>query len=113
MRGCFLHKTTLSSVVTQALVLLSAEALAQASAPPQPAASSPAGHKEEESQAQRIVVTGQRKALESAQKIKREAEEVVDSIVADEAGKLPDRSIAEVLQRVPGVTIDRVGNKSD
>ena len=60
-----------------------------------------------------VVVTGQRRALENAQAIKRNAEEIVDSIVADEAGKMPDRSIAEVLQRVVGVTIDRVGNKGD
>ena len=62
---------------------------------------------------QTVVVTGQRRALENAQTIKQNAEEVIDSIVADEAGKLPDRSIAEVLQRVPGVMIDRVFNKAD
>ena len=54
-----------------------------------------------------IVVKGQRAALQSAQKIKQNAEEIVDSVVADEAGKLPDKSITEVLQRVVGVTIER------
>ncbi len=54
-----------------------------------------------------VVVTGQRAALASAQKIKQNADEVVDSIVADDIGKLPDRSVTEVLQRIPGVTIDR------
>jgi len=53
-----------------------------------------------------IVVTGQRAALRSAQNIKRNADEIVDSIVADDIGKLPDRSVTEVLQRVVGVTID-------
>ncbi|NIA54335.1 TonB-dependent receptor [Massilia sp. TW-1] len=60
-----------------------------------------------------VVVTGQRRALETAQKIKQEAEQVVDSVVADEAGKLPDKSITEVLQRVVGVTMDRNRSRSN
>jgi TonB-dependent receptor len=54
-----------------------------------------------------VVVSGQRAALQSAQKIKQNADEVVDSIVAEDIGKLPDRSVTEVLQRIAGVTIDR------
>ena len=55
-----------------------------------------------------VVVKGTRAALQTAQKLKQNSEEVVDSIVADEAGKLPDKSITEVLQRIVGVTIERV-----
>jgi TonB-dependent receptor len=54
-----------------------------------------------------VVVTGQRKQLETASAIKRNSDLIVDSVVADEAGKLPDKSITEVLQRVVGVTMDR------
>lgn len=54
-----------------------------------------------------VVVTARRKALQSAIEIKRNADTIVDSIVADEAGKLPDNSITEVLQRVSGVSISR------
>ncbi|MCS0632774.1 TonB-dependent receptor [Telluria mixta] len=54
-----------------------------------------------------VVVTGQRKQLETAAAIKRNSDLIVDSVVADEAGKLPDKSITEVLQRVVGVTMDR------
>lgn len=54
-----------------------------------------------------IVVTARRKALQSAIEIKRKADTIVDSIVADEAGKLPDNSITEVLQRISGVSISR------
>ena len=54
-----------------------------------------------------VVISGQRAALQSAQKIKQNADEIVDSIVADDIGKLPDRSVTEVLQRVVGVTMDR------
>ena len=56
---------------------------------------------------QTVVVTGQRGQVETAQRLKQEAEQIVDSVVADEAGKLPDKSITEVLQRVVGVTMDR------
>jgi iron complex outermembrane receptor protein len=54
-----------------------------------------------------IVVSGQRSSVLSAQQVKRNAETIVDSIVADDIGKLPDRSVTEALQRVPGVTIER------
>jgi iron complex outermembrane recepter protein len=60
-----------------------------------------------------VVVVGQRAALESAQKIKQDADEIVDSVVADDIGKLPDKSVTEVLQRIPGVTIDRTLNRVD
>jgi iron complex outermembrane receptor protein len=60
-----------------------------------------------------IIISGQRQALQSAQKLKQDAEEIVDSVVAEEAGKLPDRSITEVLQRVVGVTIDRNKSRGD
>lgn len=54
-----------------------------------------------------VVVTARRKALQSAIEIKKNADTIVDSIVADEAGRLPDASITEVLQRVSGVSISR------
>ncbi|NIJ50754.1 TonB-dependent receptor [Rhizomicrobium electricum] len=57
-----------------------------------------------------VTVTGQRAAIQSAVKIKENADQIVDSIVADDAGKLPDRSITEVLQRVSGVTITHFNN---
>jgi TonB-dependent receptor len=60
-----------------------------------------------------VVVTGQRAALRSAQNIKKNSDEVVDSIVADDIGKLPDRSVTEALQRVPGITIDHTMSRSD
>lgn len=60
-----------------------------------------------------VVVTGQRAALKSAQKIKQNADEIVDSIVADDIGKLPDRSVTETLQRIVGVTIDHTMARND
>jgi len=57
------------------------------------------------SQLQEVVVTSRKLALESAISRKEKAEQIVDSVEADDVGKLPDNSITEVLQRVPGVAI--------
>jgi iron complex outermembrane recepter protein len=58
-----------------------------------------------------IVVTGVRASLQTAQTIKRESTQIVDSIVADDIGKLPDRNIAEALQRITGIQVQN--NKSE
>lgn len=55
-----------------------------------------------------VVVTGQRAAIASAISIKERSDVVVDSIAADDVGKLPDNSVTEVLQRLPGVNITRI-----
>lgn len=52
-----------------------------------------------------IVVTGVRASLSSAQAIKRNARQIVDSVVAEDIGKLPDNNVVEALQRVPGVQV--------
>jgi TonB-dependent receptor len=57
-----------------------------------------------------IVITGQRASIQSAQDVKKNSNVVVDSIVAEDIGKLPDRSVTEALQRVPGVTVGRYTN---
>ncbi len=60
-----------------------------------------------------VVVQGQRSSLIRAQDIKRNAEQVVDSIVADDIGKLPDANVAEALQRITGVQISRNRGEGD
>jgi len=60
-----------------------------------------------------IVVTGIRQSLRSAQQIKRNSDTVVDVITAQDIGALPDRSVTEALQRVPGVAINRFAGTSD
>ncbi len=60
-----------------------------------------------ESALDEIVVTGTRASLEHSLDIKRQTIGVVDSISAEDIGKLPDQNVAESLQRVPGVSIDR------
>ncbi len=55
-----------------------------------------------------ITVTAQRRSLENAMELKRASDTVSDTIVLDEAGKVPSTSLYEILQRVPGITINRV-----
>jgi iron complex outermembrane receptor protein len=54
-----------------------------------------------------VRVTGTRAAARTAQAIKQKAEQVLDSIVADDIGKFPDKNVAEILGRVPGVQVVR------
>lgn len=54
-----------------------------------------------------IIVTGIRMSLDAAIAVKRDSVQFVDSIVADDIGKLPDVNVAESLQRVSGVQIKR------
>jgi len=129
MRGHF-KRTALSIAAAQAAMFCGGAAFAQTAAPAPDSAASAASPASAASAAapaspasaadkgaaqvlQTIVVTGQRAALQSAQKIKQDSDEIVDGVVAEEAGKLPDKSITEVLQRVVGVTIDRNRSRGD
>ncbi|MDR7332052.1 TonB-dependent receptor [Roseateles asaccharophilus] len=94
-------QTTLSLAAAQALMVLALPAMAQSTEAPK------------SQQLETVVVSGQRAALQSAQKLKQDSDEIVDSIVADDIGKLPDRSVSEVLQRIVGVTMDRVMARGD
>lgn len=60
-----------------------------------------------------IVITARRRALQAADERKKNSESIINSVVADEAGKLPDNSITEVLQRVSGVSIVRFAALND
>lgn len=58
-----------------------------------------------------IVVTGIRASLDRAIDIKRNSSGVVDAISAEDIGKFPDTNLAESLQRIPGVSINRVNGE--
>jgi iron complex outermembrane receptor protein len=92
------QRTAIAVAVAQIAALYSAAAWAQTADTTAPAAAPGTAV---------VVVSGQRAALQSAQKLKQNADEVVDSVVAEDIGKLPDRSVTEVLQRIVGVTMDR------
>jgi TonB-dependent receptor len=54
-----------------------------------------------------IVITGIKASLQAAMDIKRDAIGVVDAISAEDMGKFPDTNLAESMQRITGVAIDR------
>ena len=54
-----------------------------------------------------VVVTGIRASLQQARDLKRNSNTVGDSIVAEDIAKFPDLNLAESLQRLPGVSINR------
>lgn len=60
-----------------------------------------------------VVVTGIKQNLQNAQDIKREADTFVDAISAEDIGALPDRSVLEAIQRLPGVSVERFAGPDD
>jgi TonB-dependent receptor len=56
---------------------------------------------------QTVVITGIRASMLSSLNLKRQSDGVVDGIVAEDIGKFPDTNLAESLQRISGVSIDR------
>jgi TonB-dependent receptor len=59
-----------------------------------------------------IVVTGLRRSLQSAQSIKRNSEQIVDAIVAEDIGKLPDITVSDTAARIPGIQVERTGGEA-
>lgn len=60
-----------------------------------------------------VVVSGVRTNLQNAQDVKRNSDTFVDAISAADIGTLPDRSVLEAMQRVPGVSIERFAAAND
>lgn len=58
-----------------------------------------------------VVVTGIKGSLQASMNLKRDATGVVDAINAEDIGKFPDTNLAESLQRITGVSIDRVNGE--
>jgi TonB-dependent receptor len=107
------HKrTTLSLAAAHALLIWAAPALAQEAAPPAGQTANPApapakdAKKQEKESLEKVVVTGIRGALQSAQFLKQNADQIIDSVTATDINALPDRSVTETLQRISGVTVD-------
>jgi iron complex outermembrane receptor protein len=54
-----------------------------------------------------VVVTGFRASLENALGLKRQSNQIIDAITAEDIADFPDANLAESIQRLPGVSIDR------
>ncbi len=91
--------------------VLLAQALTRPKAPQQEAAATaakaPDAKVTDEPAPDTIVVTGYKASLQSAQGIKKKSDTIVDSVTSEDIGALPDRSVTEALQRIPGVAINR------
>jgi iron complex outermembrane recepter protein len=59
-----------------------------------------------------IVVTGLRASIESAQNIRRNSDQIIDAIVAEDIGKLPDITVSDTAARIPGVQVERGGGEA-
>ncbi|MEQ1513555.1 MAG: TonB-dependent receptor [Lysobacteraceae bacterium] len=94
--------TILAASIGLALQLAALSAAAQQA--PAPATSEQAPNSAE---LDKLEVVGFRASLVKALDDKRDSAEQIDAIVAEDIGKFPDQNLAESLQRVPGVSIDR------
>ncbi|WP_431475924.1 TonB-dependent receptor plug domain-containing protein [Massilia eburnea] len=56
---------------------------------------------------QSVEVRGIRETLKRNLAEKRDALNVVDSVTAEDLGKFPDKNVADSLQRIPGISVDR------
>ena len=66
----------------------------------------------ESSDTQTVVVTGVKASLIKSLAIKRISDQVVESVVAEDIGKLPDNNVVEALQRVTGIQVtNRAGGE--
>ncbi len=78
-----------------------------------PALAQDAAATAEEEESEDIVVTGFAASLENAVSVKRDAEQVVESISAEDIGRLPDASIGEAIARLPGLTSQRLNGRAN
>ena len=95
----------------QSATLTSGSTETPATSQESPAPASAGDAAQEAPPADEVVVTGIRGSLASSARVKRDAEQIVDSISAEDVGKFPDANIAESLQRITGVAIDRSGGE--
>lgn len=101
MQSTHIRKTVLAALIAD--LLIGAAAQAQTQAQTQTSNDADAGPS--------VVVSGIRASLSSSLNTKRLQDGVVDAVSAEDAGKFPDTNIAESLQRVTGVQIQRNGGE--
>lgn len=109
MRTALLAATSIAGLMASGAG--AADAPAGAAAPPAstsstaPSSTSPAPGSD--SQVEEIIVTGFRQSLATALDAKRKSNLIIESVAAEDMGKMPDQDVAESLQRLSGVQIDR------
>ncbi|WP_438862956.1 TonB-dependent receptor [Neptunicella sp.] len=96
------------SLIAMAMMGLSMTAYGQQAEP-----AADADKTADEQGVEQIEVRGTRANLLNAQNLKRNSDTVVDSITASDIGSLPDRSVLEAIQRLPGVSVERFAGPDD
>jgi iron complex outermembrane recepter protein len=71
-----------------------------------------AAYAQEATKQDAVIVTGIRKGIEDAISVKKDSTSIVESISAEDIGKLPDVSIAESIARLPGLAAQRVAGRA-
>jgi len=111
-------KTLARCSVSFAVLALGADVAWAQEVPPSPDAATPAAAPTDtaaepaaEDDAS-IVVTGIRRSLESQQSIRRNSDQIVDAIIAEDIGKLPDIAVSDTAARIPGVQVERGGGEA-
>ena len=101
------HQLILSALSMALAAAYGAASAQTAPAEPPAADKAPEAGRPDNSQLSTVVVTGFRSSLEKSMVLKQQAVGVRDSIVAEDIGKFPEANVAESLQRVPGVILNR------
>ena len=101
----FCRKTPVTMLATAIALALSAPLAAQE------AGEAPAASSQDIADLDKVTVTGYRQSLQKSLDEKRYSTEQVDAIFAEDIGKFPDQNLAESLQRIAGVSIDREGGE--
>lgn len=94
------------SGLAMALVLAPQAAFAQD-------ADEPAAEEDADAEGNLIIVSGFRESLESAVAEKRNSDQIVESVTAEDIGRLPDASIGESIARLPGLTSQRLNGRAN
>ena len=103
-------RNLLSTALMSAMLMAAAGAHAQSAQAQADQGSQPEA--DDTTELDRVVVTGIRAGIEDAIETKKNATSIVESISAEDIGKLPDVSIAESLARLPGLAAQRVAGRA-
>ncbi len=98
---------------TASIAALATASLFAAPAYAQDTAADPCNDADEATICDDIVVTGFAASLETAVNVKRSAEQIVESVSAEDIGRLPDASIGEAIARLPGLTSQRTNGRAN
>jgi iron complex outermembrane receptor protein len=109
MRSEFVRATLLAGAASP-LLLIAGAAQAQTAAAQTAAAQPQAAAADTE--AEELVVTGYRRSLQVALENKLNSDRIIESVSAEDIGRLPDNSIADAIARLPGLTTQRLNGRS-